>query len=176
MKDQSWRFVVYCTFHCFLLSFDWTPQFSPARFHRHPSVRQQGREGCYTRVHFLVCSVMPRGHKEITGCGFSHTSLSRLQAVSGVLLALPDLFPFMLVFSAFIGPTELIGGIMVGTKANSATAVLSAGKGLRRATTRVNPFQRRDHLALSSLRFALGQALSAAKDLSPDRDPSLRSG
>jgi len=97
-------------------------------------VRQQVREGCYTRVHFLVCSVMPRGHKEITGCGFSHTSLSRLQAVSGVLLALPDLFPFMLVFSAFIGPTELIGGIMVGTKANSATAVLSAGKRLRRAT------------------------------------------
>jgi len=39
-----------------------------------------------------------------------------------------------------------------------------------------NPFQRRDHLALSSLRFALGQALSAAKDLCPARDPSLRSG
>src|SRR5437879_5562714 len=39
-----------------------------------------------------------------------------------------------------------------------------------------NTFQRRDHLALSSLRCALGQALSAAKDLSPDTDPSLRSG
>jgi len=43
-------------------------------------------------------------------------------------------------------------------------------------TIAVNPFQRRDHLALSSLRFALGQALSATKDLSLDKDPSLRSG
>ena len=75
-------------------------------------MRQQVREDCYMRVHLLVGNVMPRGHREISGCGFSHTSLSRLQAVSGVLLALPDLFPFMLVFSAFIGPTELNGCIV----------------------------------------------------------------
>src|SRR2546422_6814395 len=43
----------------------------------------------------------------------------------------------------------------------------------RRDTPDHNPFQRRDHLALSSLRFALGQALSAAKDLCPARDPKL---
>src|SRR6266487_3475709 len=109
MKDQSWRFVVYCTFHCFLLSFDWTPQFSPARFHRHPSVRQQVREECYTRVHLLVGSVMPRGHREITGCGFPHISVSRLLAVSGVLLALPVLFPFRLVSQLLLARLSLMG-------------------------------------------------------------------